>query len=636
MIQAAWLIPLTPFLSAIILGIWGKRFNLATIGTLAAGSVCVSFLLSLNVLFGLLTLDDRSVELHLYTWMATGNFNAEFGFLVDQLSAVMILNVTGVGFLIHLFSIGYMKGDPGIARFFSYMNFFVASMLVLVLGNNFMMMFLGWEGVGLFSYLLIGYYYKKDSARSAATKAFIMNRIGDFGFLLGMLLIFLAFGTLNYLDVFEKAELYFHVGDMVLTAICLLLFVGAMGKSAQIPLYTWLADAMEGPTPVSALIHAATMVTAGVYMVVRCSTLFDMAPVAMFTVAVVGGVTALYSATIGITQTDIKRVLAYSTVSQLGYMFLACGVGAYVAAIFHLVTHAFFKACLFLGSGSVIHAMHEEQDIQKMGALKKYLPITHATFFIATLAIMGIFPFAGFFSKDEILWNALIQGNVYLWALGAGAAFVTAFYMSRLYFLTFCGESRVEPSLEKKLHESPKIMTVPLVVLATLAFFGGLLGVPFIEGGHILKDWLTPVIHHRESIMLETAHHEQGLEVLMMGLTLAIALAGAFLAYKMYIKDTTKPLQWADRFPNAYRILFNKYYIDEIYDAIFTNPTINLSKYFWKEVDAKIVDGVVNGAGKSVRFGSRVLRLFQTGYTQNYALSIFVSGFVLVLFFIAQ
>ena len=597
MIQTAWFIPLLPTISAIIIGIWGRRIPIKTVATLAAGSVGISFALALSILYVLVTGEQNSYELTLYSWISSGTFSVDFGFLVDHLSTVMLLNVTGVGFLIHLFAIGYMYDDKeSFHRFFCYMNFFVASMLVLVLGNNFLMMFLGWEGVGLFSYLLIGYYFHKDSARSAATKAFIMNRIGDFGFLIGVVLIFLVFGTTNYLDVFEQANKLFEGGELIMTVICLSLFVGAMGKSAQIPLYTWLADAMEGPTPVSALIHAATMVTAGVYMVVRCNVLFDLAPYAMMTVAVIGGITALYAATIGLAQNDIKRVLAYSTVSQLGYMFLACGLGAYVAAIFHVVTHAFFKACLFLGSGSVIHGMHHEQDIRKMGNLKKYMPITHITFAISTLAIIGIFPFAGFFSKDEILWSAFQGGNYGLWAMGACGAFVTAFYMSRVYLMTFQGVCRIEPELEKKVHESPKIMTMPLVILATLAFCGGLLGLPIIENGHVLKEWLTPVIHSLSSVVHDEAHahHDVALELMLMGFTMSIGICGMGLAYYMYIMRPEVPEKIVAKCQFLYRLIFNKYYVDELYDAAIVKPLIILSKFWWKDVDAKVVDGVVN------------------------------------------
>ncbi len=467
--ELIWLIPLVPLAGFILNGLFGKNFSKPVINTIACGSVAVSFLLSLNAFFGLLRLDPeaRSFEYILFSWIPSGNFSADIGFLLDPLSAVMILVVTGVGLLIHIYSIGYMAHDEGYPRFFTYMNLFMASMLTLVLANNFVLMYVGWEGVGLCSYLLIGFWYEKKSATDAGKKAFIVNRIGDFGFALGIMLLFWTLGSVHFSTVFNLAPQQLAYGGGVVTAATLLLFLGATGKSAQVPLYVWLPDAMEGPTPVSALIHAATMVTAGVYMVARCNVLYVMAPTTLLVVAIVGIFTAFYAATIGLFQNDIKRVLAYSTISQLGYMFAACGVAAFGAGIFHLMTHAFFKALLFLGAGSVIHAMSGEQDMRRMGGLKGKLPATYTTMIIATLAIAGIPLFSGFFSKDEILWQAFSSpfGSPILWVVGLITAGLTAFYMFRLIYMTFFGERRYDDHTAAHLHESPRVMTVPLMIL---------------------------------------------------------------------------------------------------------------------------------------------------------------------------
>ena len=475
MIDLVWLIPIFPLIGFLINGLFGKRFPEKVIGWIGALSVGASFLVALSIFMQLLGTDpaSRSIQKIVYTWILSGELNVPIGFLVDPLSMVMLLVVTGVGFIIHVYSIGYMHGELGFRRFFAYLNLFVFNMLILVSANNFLLMFVGWEGVGLCSYLLIGYYYEKKSASDAGKKAFIVNRVGDFGFILGVLLIFVTFGTLTFPDVFAAAQDKLPAGGALVTIITLMLFLGATGKSAQIPLFTWLPDAMEGPTPVSALIHAATMVTAGVYMVARCSVLFALAPVSLTVVAVIGGATAFFAATIGITQFDIKRVLAYSTISQLGYMFMACGVGAFSSGIFHLMTHAFFKALLFLAAGSVMHAMSGELDMRKMGALKSKLPYTWGTYLFGTLAIAGIFPFAGFFSKDEILYYSF-QRHEGFWILGAVAAIMTSFYMFRSLFMTFYGKSRVDPETAHHVHESPSIMTVPLMILA----FGSLGGRP--------------------------------------------------------------------------------------------------------------------------------------------------------------
>ncbi|KKO18235.1 MAG: NAD(P)H:quinone oxidoreductase chain 5 [Candidatus Brocadia fulgida] len=540
----------------------------------------------------------------------------------------MILVVTSVGFLIHIYSIGYMHHDKGYHRYFCYLNLFAFSMLLLVLSNNFLLMFIGWEAVGLCSYLLIGFWFEKESASNAAKKAFVVNRVGDFGFALGVMLIFLTFHSVDFTEVFSAASHgNFEVGSFTVTIITLLLFMGATGKSAQIPLYTWLPDAMEGPTPVSALIHAATMVTAGVYMIARCNALYLLSPFTMTVVACIGGATALFAASVGLVQNDIKRVLAYSTISQLGYMFLACGVGAFTAGVFHLMTHAFFKALLFLGSGSVIHALSGEQDIRKMGGLKSHIPVTYKTFLIGTVAIAGIPPFAGFFSKDEILLEAFVRGNFIYWSLGAIAALLTAFYMFRLLFMTFHGESRVSHHAMEHLHESPKNMTLPLTVLAGLSFFGGFLGIP---GANALSCFLAPVLGghgHAET----AGHHGAWLPYLMMAVSTAIAIAGIFLAYQMYIKKPGVPQRLAERFRFVHTLLLNKYYVDEIYDALFVNPVKKISAQFlWKGVDVRIIDGSVNGIARLVGGIGNILRLLQTGYIRNYAFYI-VAGCIFII-----
>ena len=647
LLKLAWLVPLYPLIGAIINGFFGLRIGKNAVGLIAAGSIGLSFLTTLFIFVGLLLTpaEERIFEQVLFTWMAAGDFMVDFGFQIDPLSMTMMLFVTGVGFLIHVYSIGYMHEEFSYYRFFAYMNLFMFSMLLLIMGNNFLLMFIGWEGVGLCSYFLIGYYFEKKSACDAGTKAFVMNRIGDFAFLLAVMYIFYIFGSVDFTTVFHAAPEKLVYDSEAATIITLLLFVGACGKSAQIPLYTWLPDAMEGPTPVSALIHAATMVTAGVYLVVRCNALFALAPFSMLVVAFVGAGTAVFAATIGMTQFDIKRVLAYSTVSQIGYMFLAAGVGAYTAAIFHMVTHAFFKACLFLGSGSVIHGLHGEQDMRKMGALKDHQPITYITFLVSTLAIAGIFPLAGFFSKDEILYHALFDGNVILWGMGITGALLTAFYMFRLVFMTFHGESRVDPHVHP--HESPKVMTVPLVILAGLAFFGGALGIPILHGWHVLHNWLEPVLHFDLASALEhSAHalHAQGrhapswahllqpadhniwIEILLMLLSFSIAVTGIFGAYMCYIRKPELPGlltegQW------GYELVKNKYEVDEIYDEAFVKPTVEGSILLWKQCDARGIDGSVNGVAQTLGWMSKHARAFQSGFVRNYALFMVV-GFI--------
>ncbi|OOP57353.1 MAG: NADH-quinone oxidoreductase subunit L [Candidatus Brocadia carolinensis] len=639
MLDLVALILLFPLIGTAVNGLAGKRMRKETVGYIACGAIGLSFLVSILVFCGLLLLppEGRLFEKHLFVWIESGSFRSLAALQVDPLSTVMILTVSGVGFLIHVYSIGYMHHDKGYHRYFCYLNLFTFSMLLLVLSNNFLLMFIGWEAVGLCSYLLIGFWFEKKSASNAAKKAFVVNRVGDFGFALGVMLIFLIFHSIDFTEVFSAASHgNFETGNFAITMITLLLFMGATGKSAQIPLYTWLPDAMEGPTPVSALIHAATMVTAGVYMIARCNVLYMLSPFTMTVVASIGAATALFAASIGLVQNDIKRVLAYSTISQLGYMFLACGVGAFTAGVFHLMTHAFFKALLFLGAGSVIHALSGEQDIRKMGALKSHIPTTYKTFLVGTIAIAGIPPFAGFFSKDEILLEAFVRGNFIYWSIGAIAALFTAFYMFRLLFMTFYGESRVDHHTMEHLHESPGNMTLPLIALAGLSFVGGFLGIP---GASAINHFLSPVFGghtHAEIAGTELAghsgHHGAWLPYLMMVVSTAIAIAGIFLAYQMYIKKPDLPKKLTDRFRFIHKLLLNKYYVDEIYDALFVNPTKKISvKILWKGVDVRIIDGSVNGIARLVGGLSNVLRLLQTGYIRNYAFYIVVGCIFIVV-----
>jgi NADH-quinone oxidoreductase subunit L len=641
------LIPMFPLVAVLLNGLWGNRYSHEIAHRLAWGSVGLSFLCSIVVFAD--TLGSGSArEVVLYKWIFGGDLTINMAFLVDPLTCIMLLVVTGVGFLIHLYSVGYMHGEEGFTRFFTYMNLFMVSMLLLVMGNNYLVLFIGWEGVGLCSYLLIGYYYDRVSAAKAATKAFVVNRIGDAGFLVAIFLVFQNFKTLDYTEVFARAG---QLSPEMATAIALCLLIGAIGKSAQIPLYTWLPDAMEGPTPVSALIHAATMVTAGVYMIVRNHVIYDMAPAAMTTVAWVGGATALFAATIGLVQTDIKRVLAYSTVSQLGYMFLACGIGAYTAAIFHLMTHAFFKALLFLSAGSVIHALHGEQDITKMGGLRARIPWTHALFLTGTLAIAGIFPLAGFWSKDEIMAHAFTRGQYVLYGMAAIGAFLTAFYMFRLTYLTFYGESRVAPDKAPHVHESPPIMLGPLVVLAVLSVIGGFPGVPPENG------WFHHFLHSVTAPVRGEAGHEAG-SALVIGLMAAatvIALAGWGLAHYLYGLRQGTAAVLASRWPRVYTTLLNKYYVDELYDLLFVEP-IKRCGLAWDWFDRHVIDRVVVGVGQMTHTGSalstwiekyviygslnvvgyanhlaaRSWRKLQTGQVHHYAAILVAGLFILV------
>ena len=639
MLDYVGLIPLFPAIGFAINLFFGRRMPKATVGFIACAAIGLSFLVSLLVFIDLLKLApaSRSVEKVLYSWILSGDFQANVGFLVDPLSIIMMMVVSGVSFIIHIYSHGYMHDDRDFPRYFTYLNLFVFFMLILVSANNFLLMFVGWEGVGLCSYFLIGFWYEKKSASDAGKKAFIVNRIGDYGFLLAIFLIFVTFGTIDFKAVFAAAPGKLAVGSGIVTLITLLLFMGATGKSAQLPLYTWLPDAMEGPTPVSALIHAATMVTAGVYMVARCSVLFLLAPTSILIVAIIGAATAIFAASIGLAQNDIKRVLAYSTISQLGYMFLACGVGAFTAGIFHLMTHAFFKALLFLGAGSVMHALAGELDMRKMGALKPHMPRTYWTFLIATLAISGIFPFAGFFSKDEILWKALTQGGLGFWLIGAIAALMTATYMFRAVFMTFHGKSRVDHEVAHHLHESPGMMTVPLIVLAVLSTVGGFIGFPIMEGWNQFSEFLSPVFAMDVTAVgqkaAEAGHHEVGFEIIMMIVSMVIAGLGILSAYRLYIKNPSLPDRLAEQYKGAYGMVVNKYWVDEIYDFVFVGPLVRFSVFLWRIIDDILVDGTVNGVAAIVRGGSEVFKRLQTGNVQNYALSILL-GIVLIIGYI--
>jgi NADH-quinone oxidoreductase subunit L len=644
------LIVVFPLLGFIFLGLVGWRLKSEKlIGILGSGTVGLSFLLAAMLFFQMLGLqpEERKHAVELFTWISaftgtSSSLTVSVAYQVDQLSILMTLIVTGVGFLIHVYSIGYMHGDRGFWRFFAYLNLFIFAMLNLVLADNFLLMFLGWEGVGLCSYLLIGFWYDRKfdtggykpgtaTTSDAAKKAFIVNRIGDFGFLLAMFLIFVHFGSLNFDAVFGRAEVL-TPGSSTMVWIALLLFLGATGKSAQIPLFIWLPDAMAGPTPVSALIHAATMVTAGVYMVARCSILYALAPAAMQVVAIIGALTAIVAATIGLVQNDIKKVLAYSTVSQLGYMFLGMGVAAFSAGIFHVLTHAFFKALLFLGSGAVIHAMHDEQDIQKMGGLKHHLPTTYKTFVVGAIAIAGIFPFSGFFSKDEILWKAFSSdyGSVFLWILGVLGAGLTAFYMFRLVSLTFEGEPRYGHEVHP--HEAPRTMTIPLVILAFLSVVGGFVGIPeSLFGGNSIEHWLEPVFAPAYDKLRLTTHVTEIAEYLSMTLSVGIAIAGIYGARVVYLRRTELAEAWKAKYSAMYRILFNKYYVDEAYDKLFVSPTVKVSEGFlWKGVDVSVIDGAVNGSARLIAIAAQGIRRIQTGIAQQYA-AVFVGGILVVL-----
>lgn len=680
-------ITLAPLIGAILNAFLGKRLGEKFVRINAPFWIAVSAVLaflSFNELIHRPADADgvRRVTEHFFTWISVGEFRADFAYLLDPLSGIYILFITGVGLLIHIYATGYMHGDPGYYRFFTYLNLFMFMMLTLVLADNLLLLFVGWEGVGLCSYLLIGYYIRKKEAGDAAKKAFVVNRIGDFGYMIGMFLIFVTFKTISFVSKGDVASFLEQAKSIpveafgvfgVMTGISLLLFVGATGKSAQIPLFVWLPDAMAGPTPVSALIHAATMVTAGVYLTARCSWVVVKSPTALMVIAVIGAATAIFAATIGLAQNDIKKVLAYSTVSQLGYMFLACGVGAFIAGIFHVMTHAFFKALLFLGSGSVIHGMHEEQDIRKMGGLKKYMPVTFATMFVGWLAISGVPLLAGFFSKDEILWKtwsteALPHGlGKVLWGVAALTALLTAIYMTRMMVLTFWGKERFGKGHDDhhahghdahdahgghgKPHESPWVMTLPLIILAVLSIGGGYVGVPAILGGaNHFEHFLEPVIAHvggghaateshaaagSEATRTESTaspapakaeeHHDTGTEWALMILSVALGLVGIGIGFAVFSR---KPLT---HMPS---LLENKYYVDELYDASVVEPLEHTSRSFlWKVVDVKLIDGFVNGVAKVFGGLAGVLRYTQTGFARGYAAVILVGAIVVIGYF---
>ena len=614
----ALVLVLAPFLGFLINVFFGKSLGKTVSGIIGTASVVVSFLVTL-FFFNQITQTQKAIQVTLFDWIQISNFSINLGFLLDQLSVLWLLFVTGIGSLIHIYSISYMHDDENMHKFFSYLNLFVFFMITLVMGSNLLIMFIGWEGVGLCSYLLIGFWYKNQNYNDAAKKAFIMNRIGDLGFLVGIFIIGALFNTLDFATLKATILAGNNLNTYWIAAAALALFIGASGKSAQIPLYTWLPDAMAGPTPVSALIHAATMVTAGIFMITRLNFLFDLAPAIQDIIAVIGAVTALVAATIGLVQNDIKKVLAYSTVSQLGLMFLALGLGAYEIAVFHVITHAFFKACLFLGSGSVIHALHHEQDMRKMGGLRKAMPITFITMLISSLAISGIFPLAGFWSKDEILMTAYHQSPV-LWVIGSIASILTAFYMFRLMYLTFFKEFRGSEEQKHHLHESPALITFPLIVLAILAAIGGLISLP----GH---SWLN---HYLEPLFskVHEAHHLGTTEYMLMAIATVGALIGIGIAYAKYIKQAQVPEE-DEKITGFSKVLYNKYYVDEVYDAIIVKPINLLSRFFRDYVETALA-AIVFGFGKAANELSYQGKKIQNGSIGFYLFA-FVIGFCAIV-----
>jgi NADH-quinone oxidoreductase subunit L len=636
-----WLIPVIPLAGFIVNALLGTRLGKRFVSVVGVGAAGLATIAAYTRVIPFLSGDGAPVLETYGSWISVGELSLDLSFRLDPLSTLMLAFVTFVAFLIHIYATGYMHHeatDAGYARFFAYLNLFLFAMLLLVLAESFVLMFVGWEGVGLCSYLLVGYYFWEGYAAEAGRKAFVVNRIGDYGFLLGMFAIFTTFGSLNYTEVFSKAAADPAKFAPSLAIICFCLFVGAMGKSAQVPLYVWLPDAMAGPTPVSALIHAATMVTAGVYMVARCNVLFRLAPEVMLFVAAIGCFTAIFSGIIAVAQNDLKKVLAYSTISQLGYMFLACGVGAFTVGMFHVMTHAFFKACLFLGAGSVMHAMSGDLDVRHMGGLKSKLPITHATFLIAALAIAGIPPLAGFFSKDAILSSSFEQGGFgrLFWAVALFTAGLTAFYMFRVVSLTFYGRFRGSHEQEHHVHESPTSMTLPLIVLAFLSVVGGWVGLPAVlsENGNRIGRFLSP-------ILVPIAGHEAGHEALphatewiLMALSVAVAAAGILLAWNWYAKDEGRvPAKIAAAWPGLYSLVADKFRIDELYDFLFVRPFEWIARVLWKVVDVLIIDGVLNAGAFLVELAGDFLRFLQTGNVRNYALS-FLIGLVALLLFV--
>lgn len=619
------LVPLFPLLGFIINGLFGKNMSKSLVGIIGSGAILASFAVTV---FLFMKTDDAVVS-SVFNWISIGDFNINFSFQADNLSLWMMMIITGIGFLIHVYSTGYMHDDEGFYKFFTYLNLFVFSMLLLVMGSNYVMMFFGWEGVGLCSYLLIGFWYENKEYGKAARKAFIMNRVGDLGLLIGLFLIYTNYQTFEYNEIFTKGTSALSNSQLFWITFCL--FIGAMGKSAQIPLYTWLPDAMAGPTPVSALIHAATMVTAGIYMVVRSSVLFEAAENTQVIILFVGLATSIFAAVIGLRQNDIKKVLAYSTVSQLGLMFVALGMGAYTAAMFHVTTHAFFKALLFLGSGSVIHAMGGEQDIRKMGGLKDKLKITHATFLIGTLAIIGFPLMSGFYSKDEILAHAHHYHPI-IWALTLGSAAITGIYMLRMYFLTFHGKFRGTHEQEHHLHESPSSMTIPLMVLAALSLIGGVLNLP----GLMMKNMGQWMAHHLEEnteglSRMPHHHFDHTTEWILMAVATGVVLFVLYISYKAYVTnnkqaETDAELKGWAKWAN------NKFYVDELYDTVFVKPIAFLSKIGHSVIECQLVDGIVTLVGKSVTEGSKVVRLIQSGNVEFYLFGM-VFGIILILLF---
>ncbi|GAA0524126.1 NADH-quinone oxidoreductase subunit L [Chitinophaga japonensis] len=628
MINLVWLVPFLPLLGFLINGLGRRYLSKSQVSITGSGVILAAFAVSVLIFLDVRQPGFQAQEVPLFDFISAGTLQIPFAFRVDQLSALFLLIITGVGSLIHIYSATYMHDESkeGFARYFAYLNLFVFSMLILVLGANYVMMFIGWEGVGLCSYLLIGFWFKNTAFNNAAKKAFIMNRIGDLGFLLGIFFMIMQFGSVSFPEVFEKAAAL-GLNNGTVAAIALLLFVGAMGKSAQIPLYTWLPDAMAGPTPVSALIHAATMVTAGIYMVARSNVLYTLVPHIQSVVAIIGLATALLAASIALKQNDIKKVLAYSTVSQLGYMFLALGVGAYTAAVFHVMTHAFFKALLFLGSGSVIHAMGGEQDIRKMGGLKKYLPTTHWTFLVGCLAISGIPGLSGFFSKDEILAHTFAHSKV-LYVLGLLGALMTAFYMFRLYYITFCGKFRGTHEQEHHLHESSAAMTLPLVILAILSIVGGYIGLPEVLGApHWLAAYLSPVF--APSAPFAEAHHLQhSTEWMLMGLSTVLVIVFILLARRQYVRYEDSGRENT----GLAKVLENKWYVDELYDAVIVKPLGMLSRFFQDALEKGGIDRLVNGIGRGVQWGSQQARRVQSGQVGFYIFAMVIG--IIVLFVI--
>jgi NADH-quinone oxidoreductase subunit L len=630
MIQFAWLIPLFPLLGFVINGIGKKTISRKGSGIIASVAVFLSFALVSALYLQVINGSLQSATLDIFTWLSVSNLNIPFSFLIDPLSVTMMLIVTGVGLLIHIYSIGYMGDDEHANTFFEYMNLFIFFMLMLVIGANFIILYIGWEGVGLCSYLLIGFWFKNNNFNYAARKAFIMNRIGDLGFVLGIILMYYKFGSVNFIDVFAKSG-SIQIGDPVITVITLLLLFGALGKSAQIPLYTWLPDAMAGPTPVSALIHAATMVTAGIYMIARSSALFVLAPITMNVIIVIGLTTALLAAIIGMKQNDIKKILAYSTVSQLGYMFLALGLGAFSSAVFHVTTHAFFKALLFLGAGAVIHALGGEQDIRFMGGLRKKLPVTFITFLIATLAISGIPPFSGFFSKDEIL-AAAWQRSPILWGIGTLTALITCFYMFRALYLVFFSTFRGTDQQALHLHEPSKVMTIPLIILAVLSLAGGFLNIPEIFGGHqSFHNFLSPILSKVSGAEMVTT--TSSTEYALIGVTVIMLLLTIFIARRYYVVNKGLPEADPSQIKGFAKIAYNKFYVDEIYDFLIVKPYSFVSVKLYKWVEQHVIDLFVNTTGAVAIWVGSKSKLAQTGNTGLY-LFVMVFGVIFMLLYL--